>query len=332
MGTIMNENVELAGQATQPQIKWADLSLHTLRLVVACEPNNSRKRLCLIGPLSLGQRRLLEREGFYADQEFYFRDQLNFNLSQLLAIFPFARVIQCATQDLAVMLADLPVLQLQLRKVAALQPTIITTKPAAEQKHQFPQTCPALNIEPVPTSSRFASVRKYLSHAQFNTLKKAIFVRAGYRCEICLENGFEQGHEHPVELHEVFQYDDVRGVQKLTALMCVCPNCNTVKNIELSRAKGSAQFQAALQRLSSVNAWNETQAKSYYQHILEVWRERSKKDWELNLDLLLATGLPLPKDLTQTPKRPETAAALSDAFSFLNVATLPKPKLFTTRN
>ncbi len=71
MGTIMNESLKSAASASQPQVRWVDLSMHTLKLVVAYDVETNRKRLCLLGPLSLAQRRMLERDAFYEEQGFF---------------------------------------------------------------------------------------------------------------------------------------------------------------------------------------------------------------------------------------------------------------------
>lgn len=331
MGTILNESLKSVVSTSQPQVRWVDLSLHTLKLVVAYDEVKQQKRLCLLGPLSLAQRRLLERDGFYTENGMYFRNELNFNLAQFAAIFPFAKSMMCHANTLGVTHSQLTGLQQELRKLAALNPSLVTTPATAEHIHQQALSCPPLSIEPVPLSSRFASVRAALGYEQFNTLKRAIFSRAGFRCEICLENGFEQGHQHPVELHEVFHYDDVRGTQKLSALMCVCPDCNAVKQVELSRAKGEATFAAALAQLCKVNGWNNLQAQTYYQHVYAIWQERSKKVWQLNLDLLTTTGLTLPKELIPPSKRVVQGEQMP-VLPYLNALTKPLPKRFVSNN
>ena len=89
----MNEDLKSSETAAQPLTKWADLTMHTLRMVVAYDPDTQSKRLCLLGPLSLAQRRVLAREDFYEEQGLFFRDELNFGLTQLANIFPYVRVV-----------------------------------------------------------------------------------------------------------------------------------------------------------------------------------------------------------------------------------------------
>jgi len=325
----MNEDLKSSETVAQPMTRWADLTMHTLRMVVAYDPETQSKRLCLLGPLSLAQRRVLAREDFYEEQGMLFRDELNFGLTQLAAIFPYVRAVNKHVNEIGVLVSDLAGMQQELKKSAALRPTIVTTTASAENLLQIPLSRPVLSIEPVPFSSRFSSVRGYLGHAEFNRLKKAVFVRAGYRCEICLENGFEQGHQHPVECHEVFEYDDLKGTQKISALMSLCPRCHSVKNIELSRAKSDEEFEVAMAQLAKVNGWSKPQAQTYYQHALHVWKERSKKPWDLNLDLLDGTGLQFPGEDNQTAKRPKRGREAGTKLPFLSQLPLNSMKLFS---
>ncbi|MES2038850.1 MAG: hypothetical protein V4495_13540 [Pseudomonadota bacterium] len=329
MNKIMNEDLKSSETAAQPLTKWADLTMHTLRMVVAYDPDTQSKRLCLLGTLSLAQRRILAREDFYEEQGMFFRDELNFGLTQLSHIFPYVRAVNKHTSEIGVMANELPALQQELKRMAALRPTIVTTTPGAESLLQVPLSRPVLSIEPVPFSSRFSSVRSYLGHADFNRLKKSVFVRAGYRCEICLENGFEQGHQHPVECHEVFEYDEARGTQKITALMSLCPRCHSVKNIELSRAKSDEEFEVAMTQLAKINGWSKAQALTYYQHAMHVWKERSKKSWELNLDMLDGTGLQFPGEGNNTLKRPKRGREVGSKLPFLSQLPLNSMKLFS---
>ncbi len=305
MSEIMNEDLKSSEGRARPQVKWADLSMHTLRLVVAYDPENQRKRLCIVGSLSAQQRRILKREDYYEEQGLMFKNELSFSLAQLSNVFPYARVVSKSMEEIGVVASELPALHQELKKLAAARPSIATAvNEAQDDLARIPAFArPLLSIEPVPFSSRFSSVRSHLAHVDFNRLKKSIFVRAGYRCEICSATGFDQGHHHPVECHEVFEFDDAKGTQKMTKLMSLCPRCHAVKNIELTRAKSDAAFDTALELLASVNGWNKSQALTYYRHSVHVWNERSKRSWVLNLDLLDGTGLRFPDDSSSIVRR-----------------------------
>ena len=79
-----------------------------------------------------------------------------------------------------------------------------------------------LTIELVPRTAWLVNVRSEVSKSEWDKLRRATYKAAGYRCEIC--NG--KGHKHPVECHEVFEYDDEEKSQTLKRLIAICPKCN----------------------------------------------------------------------------------------------------------
>src|SRR3712207_8436185 len=91
-----------------------------------------------------------------------------------------------------------------------------------------------LTVELVPRTAWFKNVRSHVTREEWERLKKIVFGRAGHRCEVC--GG--RGPRWPVECHEVFAYDDERRVQKLTALVALCPACHEVKHIGLAGLRG----------------------------------------------------------------------------------------------
>jgi hypothetical protein len=102
-------------------------------------------------------------------------------------------------------------------------------------------------------------------------LKRSHFKATNYRCEIC--GGY--GPDHPVELHEVWQYEPFSLIQRLTGLVVLCPACHEVKHIGLAM----------------VNGWSENDAQEYTQVALELWAARSQKEWTLDLSLLERFGI-----------------------------------------
>lgn len=292
----MNEDLKSSEAETRPQMKWVDLTMHTIRMVVAYDPGSQRKRLCLLGSLSSEQRRILVRTGYYEDQGLMFKDELHFGLTQLCSIFPYAKATNKHASEIGVAVADLHALHHELIRQATARPHIATATPAqGESVQSLVPSRPLLSIELVPVSSRFSSIRNYMAHADFNRLKKSVFIRAGHRCEICSANGFDQGYLHPVECHEVFEYDDSKGTQRISGMMSLCPRCKSVKNIELARARSEDEFETVLNHLASVNGWSRSQAQTYYQHAIHVWKERSQKSWVLNLSMLDGLAVQFPK-------------------------------------
>ena len=137
-----------------------------------------------------------------------------------------------------------------------------------------------LTIELIPESSWYNNVRSHVSKEVWDKLRNEVYFNASYKCEIC--GG--KGHKWPVECHEVWEYDDVNHVQKLVRLIALCPNCHTTKHPGLARIKGNedvVQYQ-----LMKVNHMTIEEAKEYISKAFEIWRERSKHNWTVDISFL----------------------------------------------
>lgn len=156
---------------------------------------------------------------------------------------------------------------------------------------------PRLTVELVPATSWGANVRALLSRSDWDKLRRQVALNAENCCEIC----GRQGRRHAVECHEVWEYDDERGVQRLVRLIALCPACHQVKHFGSISMRG--QSRAALAQLARVNHWSYEEAERHITCALEVWRRRSTHEWELDLLALRAYGIEPP---SQTPPTGQT--------------------------
>ena len=106
-----------------------------------------------------------------------------------------------------------------------------------------------LTVELVPSTCWWSNVRSHVAPAVWERLRRATAAAAGNRCEIC--GG--RGRRHPVECHEVWDYDDTTRVQRLVRLIALCPACHEVKHLGLAAKRG--RHGAALAHLARVNGW-----------------------------------------------------------------------------
>ena len=139
---------------------------------------------------------------------------------------------------------------------------------------------PILTVELVPSTCWYTNVRSHVPQAEWDALRRAVYRRAKNRCEIC--GG--RGKTHPVECHEVWHYDDMARVQRLTGFAALCPDCHQVKHIGLANVQGkSAQ---AISHLAKVNGWSAHETRAYVTEAFELWARRSEHEWRLDLSLL----------------------------------------------
>lgn len=162
-------------------------------------------------------------------------------------------------------------------------------------EHQLPQASPQklpynspkLTIELVPQTCWYSNVRSEVSAQIWELLKKRVYQKANYRCEIC--SG--KGDRHPVECHEIWDYDDKQRVQTLTGLTALCPACHECKHIGYATIQGRGDIAAT--HIAKVNNWSPAQADLYIKKCFEIWQARSLVEWTLNISYLNST-------LTQT--------------------------------
>jgi len=145
-----------------------------------------------------------------------------------------------------------------------------------------------LTIELVPQTSHFKNLRSELSAADWNALRKQAYIHADFTCQIC--GGV--GDKHPVECHEIWEYNDKTHIQKLVGLIALCPSCHQVKHIGLAEITG--KMRDALEHLAKVNDISISEARAYTRECFVKWQIRSMHPWTLDLSWL---------DIFKTPKQ-----------------------------
>jgi hypothetical protein len=137
-----------------------------------------------------------------------------------------------------------------------------------------------LTIELVPQTCWFSNVRDHVDKPRWDILRRHTYKQANYQCEIC--GGV--GPKHPVECHEIWDYDDERCIQKLIGLIALCPSCHQVKHIGLAGVRGKED--EAKKHLAKVNKWSNLEVENYLTTVWNQWRKRSKNNWKLDLSWL----------------------------------------------
>lgn len=142
-----------------------------------------------------------------------------------------------------------------------------------------------LGLDLVPQSCFFKNLRSELCASDWNTLRREAYAAAGYKCEIC--GG--RGKQHPVEAHEVWSYDSATAVQKLTGILCLCPDCHMVKHFGLAQMRGLEA--KARKHLAKINDWSLRQVEAHLTEAFDEWRARSQISWTLDITWLDDKGI-----------------------------------------
>lgn len=142
-----------------------------------------------------------------------------------------------------------------------------------------------LEIELVPKPTWGWNVRSELTSSQWNKLRKAVYLAAEHRCEIC--GG--AGSKHPVECHEKWQYQEVGGknTQMLVGLIALCPKCHMVAHLGLSFQRGYAEV--VINHLRKVNGSTLDAVEKQIRDAFLVWSRRSQLVWDLDITWLRKT-------------------------------------------
>jgi len=141
-----------------------------------------------------------------------------------------------------------------------------------------------LTIELIPKTLFYSNVRTLLPKKYWDLIRNESYEKANHRCEICGDTGKNQGYKHDVECHEIWEYDDVKRVQKLTGLVSLCPKCHQVKHFGRTSAIGKQA--EAFKHMEKVNNWDHRECVKHLKDAMSEWLERSKYQWFIDLKYL----------------------------------------------
>ncbi|MDD5002074.1 MAG: HNH endonuclease [Thiomonas arsenitoxydans] len=133
-----------------------------------------------------------------------------------------------------------------------------------------------LYVDLVPQTAWYDNLRALLQTDEWDAVRRAVYRRAGHRCQIC--GG--QGEKWPVEAHERWAFDDAAGVQSLRDIEALCPACHTVTHFGLAEIRGKKQ--EAFSHLMRVNAWSADQARKHVDEAFATWQRRGQRRWSLD--------------------------------------------------
>src|ERR1017187_4837170 len=154
------------------------------------------------------------------------------------------------------------------------------------EEKQFLQMHQGLNlqIELVPASCFWSNVRTNIEVHQWEQIKKIVYKKANYLCEIC----GSKGKHHPVECHEVWVYDFTTMTQRLGFFQALCPLCHEVKHIGLAGIRGT--WKRAFNRFMILNKLDEFTAGKIESAVFKQWEIRSDLYWKLDIKHLKEWG------------------------------------------
>ena len=143
---------------------------------------------------------------------------------------------------------------------------------------------PKLTVELIPKTCHYSNVRTTVTKQEWDKIRFTSYESANNKCEICGDVGKNQGYNHNVECHEIWEYDDENKIQKLIGLISLCPICHQVKHI--GRAIAMKRHKIVYDQLIKVNKWTQQEVEQHVLTSFELHKERSKFEWGLDLSIL----------------------------------------------
>ena len=136
-----------------------------------------------------------------------------------------------------------------------------------------------LIVELVPSTSWYNNMRKAVSKADWDKIRKGIYKQHNHKCGIC------QSHSR-LNCHEIWQYDDQQHIQTLTGFIALCDWCHHVKHIGLAgilAKKGELDYEQVIQHFMRVNDCDRETFLNHRAEAFAQWRERSQHEWQVEL-------------------------------------------------
>jgi len=130
-----------------------------------------------------------------------------------------------------------------------------------------------LSIEPIPEGSRLASLANLLPPWQWDRIRRSVYQRAGYRCQIC-------GREGMLHCHEVWQYNEQASCQWLRGFAALCKDCHDVKHILFSR--DIARHTKLMRHFITVNHIGLQEAEEYLRAARQLQQKFDQRRWTVN--------------------------------------------------
>ena len=136
-----------------------------------------------------------------------------------------------------------------------------------------------LNFELVPDSCWYSNLRSLLTKAQWDAVRKNVYARAGGKCMIC------GAPSSRLEAHEQWEYDEKNAVQRLKAIIAVCPACHAVIHIGRTQLKGNVR--AAEDHFMQVNGCSYAEYRKALGEANEAHARRNRvAEWKLDISAL----------------------------------------------
>jgi len=134
-----------------------------------------------------------------------------------------------------------------------------------------------LTIELVPSTVWYSSLYRLLPREVWDRIRNEIIENNGRKCQVCGET------EGTMNLHEIWEYDDVKHVQRLKGFILLCKKCHHIKHIGLARIlanEGKLDYNEVIEHFCKVNDCTKKEFEKHKAKAFDVWSKRSEYEWK----------------------------------------------------
>lgn len=154
-----------------------------------------------------------------------------------------------------------------------------------------------LFVDLVPRTCWFTNVRYCIDELDWARLRDYLKNRTDNTCECCKAKG-------EIEAHERWSFNAAKKIQKLERIVALCPACHEVTHMGLAQVRGRGDIaKAHLMRVTKMNA---RAADQHIDRAFELWGERNKIQWQLDLSIITNSGITL-----KPPPAPQTRVQIA---------------------
>lgn len=140
-----------------------------------------------------------------------------------------------------------------------------------------------LNIDLIPDACWCTNLRHIMKPHDWDVIRRDAYERANGKCMICNRPAKR------LEAHEVWDFDEKKGIQKLTDIIALCHLCHSV--IHMARTSLAGNEDAAIKHFMRVNKCTYTDYIHAWNEANEVHRRRNLvAEWQLDVSWLSRFG------------------------------------------
>jgi len=129
-----------------------------------------------------------------------------------------------------------------------------------------------LAIEPMPYTSAMASLAKLLPRQAWDSVRRAAYRAAGYRCQTC-------GKDGRLNCHEIWHFNETTGYQWLMGFQALCDDCHGVTH--MLSLTNRQEFDRLTTHFMAVNKVSAREFRDHLEQARQRRMELNQREWRI---------------------------------------------------